>query len=800
MDLSSLPPSHSHDIRSGQQLSPADPPFGVASTFASGQHVSGVPGKAIGQRWCKVDRPGDAGCAGPGSENIDDHDPTNGQQEPEPKTDDDDDGSWQVVTRRRSRSKRHKPEVVAAGGRYGDARAKNSACEKRASAGQLPETNSANSTVTRQNQGPQLCRNDSISLSSITPCWYWPLCINSFAQLSKVEWTPFHAVMERFHLYPQTKVCRDNFRHFNRMMTEGPQVIRRAGDAFFLVGPFKVLMSEDAWSSDALLLSLVFEHIVPGFLTMLGDRLVNSLTGLSRKYNKLSTPISKLLFQICHNDEGWLDRLGWQNLSLRSRCILFSSLIFLFKENNEKDLILNLHQQVSGSWLEKHCYAKLQMMSCDPVRRNPEGDLRDLRASVRAVFLWLEVQIYSVAKPQERSDLFARYVDICDVLLEVRDSLAPVLSSLLFTLWRSVAQWSVRFRTQLPQYLGFDSAISLLDRLLKKFDRWPDLDPLAFELRLSLLGSVLAKCEELMYRRNPVPFFEAWYEYEKKLVLLLAECNRFMVDYQPPFAVEDESNYAQLKEDARLNLKLRESVFYRLDCEVCRSSRECIQDNLLFCRRAFRYGWDLSRTHREVGAIELANWYFLAGEHDAGVSLLMDIHCEHARLSWKKAALLARHGEFRAAVDELHRTKALATDFEGAVKHKQDRIDDQIAMTLLHWYKVDADTDHLIRAYRLCVDLLGRCDVREREIYEGGLAHIVNTMKHSGLSFVDYARESSQLGYLAKDGYSIKSWQHLGDLLLIRHKSSLTDVDTVNKVADGIERKYRFDLYLDKTL
>ena len=664
----------------------------------------------------------------------------------------------------------------------------------------MPETNSANSTVTRQNQGLQLCRNDSVSLSSITSCWYWPLCINSFAQLSKVEWTPFHGVMERFRLYPQTKVGRDNFRHFTRMMTEGPQAIRRAGDAFFLVGPFKVLMSEDAWLPDALLLSLVFEHIVPGFLTMLGDRLVNSLAGLSRKYHELFTPIRKLLFQMCDNDEGWLDRLGWQNLSLRSRCILFSSMIFLFKQNNKQDLILHLHQQVSGSWLEKHCYATLQRMSCDTVRRDPEGDLRDLRANVRAVFLWLEVQIYSVAKPQERSDLFVRYVDICDTLLEAMDSLAPPPSTLLFTLWRSVAQWSVRFRMQLPQYLGFESAITLLDRLLIKFDRWPGLDPLSFELRLSLLGSVLAKCEELMCRRNLVPFFEAWYGYEKKLVLLLAECNRFMADYQPPFAISDDSDYAQLKEDARLNLKLRESVFYRLDCEVCRSSRECIQDNLQLCRRTFKYGWDLSRSHREVGAIELANWYFLAGEHDAGVSLLMDIHCEHARLSWKKAALLDRQGEFREAVNELHRTRALATDSEGAVKHKRDRIDDQIAMTLLHWYEADANTDHLISAYRLCVDLLGRCDVREREIYEGGLAHIVNAMKHSGLRFVDYARESSQLGYLAEDGYSIKSWQHLGDLLLIRHKSGLTDVDTVNKVANGIDRKCRFDLYFDKTL
>ena len=797
MNLSSLPPSHSLDMCPDQQLSPADSPFDVASTFAPGQHVSGVPGKAIGQRGCKVNWFDDTDSAGSDSDNIDDHDPT--RQEPEPKADDDD-GSWQVVTRRQSRNKRHKPKTVAPGVGCGDARVKNSACEKSASAGQLPETSSADSGVTRQNQRLPLWRNDSISLSSITPCRYWPLCINSFAQLSKVDWKTFHSVMEKFFSYPRSRVGRENFEHFHHMMTEGPQAIRRAGDVVFLVDLFKVLLSEDAWSPDALLLSLVFERIVPGFLTMLGDRLVIGLTGLSHKHSKLFTPITELLFEICQKDEDWLDRLGWSKLSLRIRCVLFATMTFLFKQSNEKDLIRNLHQQVSGSWLEKHYYVTLQRVACEPVRRDPEGDLRDLRASVRAVFLWLEVQIFSVDKSQERSDLITRYADICDALLVVMDGLALPPSVLLFSLWRAVAQWSVRFRMHLTQYLGFDMTVSLLDRLLKKIDRWPGLDPLAFELRLSLLGSLLVKCEELMYRRNPVLFFEAWYEYEKKLALLLAECNGFMADYHPPFSIDEESNYAQTKENARLNLKLRESAFYRLDCEFCRSSRQCIEDNLQMCRRAFKYGWNLSRTHRNVGAIELAKWYFLAGEHDAGVGLLMDVHCEHARLSWKKATLLTRHGEFRAAVDELCHTKVLMTDSDEVDNHKRNKIDDQIAMTLLHWYEADADKDHLISAYRLCVDLLGRCDVQEREVYEGGLTHIVNAMKHSGLSFVDYARESSLLGYLAKDGCSIKSWQHLSDLLVIRHKAGLTNVDTVNKVASGIDRKYRFDLYLDKIL
>lgn len=128
----------------------------------------------------------------------------------------------------------------------------------------------------------------------------------------------------------------------------------------------------------------------------------------------------------------------------------------------------------------------------------------------------------------------------------------------------------------------------------------------------------------------------------------------------------------------------------------------------------------MSPAQREVGAIELAQWYFLAGEHDAGVSSLMDTRCHHARLSWKKAALLANHGEFRAAVGELHRIRMLMTDPDGFDQRKRDRVDDQIAMTQLQWYQSGAGTDHLISAYRLCVDLIGRGDVRDRDVYEGG--------------------------------------------------------------------------------
>ena len=790
MDLASLQPGHSLDVRPDQRSFSGGSPFGVASTFAPGQPVSGVPGKAIGQRWCKVDRLGDTGCAGSDSENID---ATNGQ--PEPETDDDG-GSWQVVTRRRWRSKRDKPETVD--GRCGDARAKNSACEKSASAGQLPETSSADSGVTRQNQRLQLCRNDAISLSSLTSCWYWPLCINSFARLSKVDWTPFHAVMERVDLHLQTRIKRDDFLHFHHMMTEGPQAIRRVSDAVFLVGPFKVLMFEDAWSFDALLLSLVFERIVPGFLPMLGDRLVFSLIGVNRRHNELYRAVTELLIRICQEDEDWLNRLGWQKLSLRNRCSLFSFIAFLFKQSNERDLIQNLHQQVSGSWLEKHFYATVQRISCDTGHKDPRGDLLDLRASVRAVFSWLEAQIFFVGKPQERPGLMVRYGNICDALLEVMNSLAPPPCDLLHSLWRSVAQWSVRFRMHLSHHLGFDRTISLLEKLLKQIDRWPDLEPLAFELRMSLLGSVLTKCEELMYKRNSVLSSRAWREYVKKLELLLAECNRFMADYKPPFAADAQSDYARLREEARLHLKLKESVFYRLDCEICRSTRQCIQENLQECRSVFKYGWNLNQTYREVGTIELAKWYFLAGEYDAGVSTLTSACFKYAKLSVKKADILAHHGMYHAAIAELHHTKTLLIESGENDQRKQDNVDNRIAMTQLLCYQAGDGTDHLVNAYRLSVDLLGRCDVRDRKDFEGVLSHIVNTMKRSGLRFEDFAGQTSVLGYLVKEGSRIKSWYHFANLLYVRHKLGVTSADSVNKMTDEMGMKHGCFIELEK--
>ena len=792
MDLAPLPVSgsHSHDHTVGHQLPSADSPPTVFSTSAPRQRTVDLLGKVIGQR--QVDRC-DTGLDTEYSgaqefaarlyiysaddEHVDVADRPHGQQTPEQ---DDGGSSWQVVTRRRSGCKQQKSAGAA------PARGKNSARANSAPASHLPENSSAGSGVIRQQR-----RQGAGPLLPSTSCLFWSSCINSFARLSEVDWTSFRTCLMKFDQFPKTGVIRDDFLRFHHLMTKGPQAIRSEDDAVFLVGPLKVLMSENAWSSDAVLLSLALERVVPGFLSMLGDRFVYSLTGINRRHDKLFRAITKLLSQICQEDEGWLNRLGWQKLPLRGQCCLFSSLTFLFKQSNEKDLIRNLQQQVSGAWLEEQYYATVQRISCDTVHRDLKGYLLDLRANVRAVFSWLEAQIFSVGKPQEQPELIARYADVCDALLVAVDSIASPPSALLFGLWLAVAQWLHRFRMHLSHCLGFDRAISLLDKLLKKIDRWPYLAPLVFELRLCLLGFLLTKCEELTFRRNAVLFSQAWNEYEKKLKLLLAECRRFMNDYQPPFAADDEAHYARLKEETRLSLMLKESVFYRLDCEICRSSRQCIQENLQVCRIAFNGGWALDQNYREVGTIELAKWYFLAGKYEAGVSTLTNACFKHVKLSTKKANLLARHGMYHAAVAEFHHTKALMRESGETDRRKRDKVDNRIAMAQLQRYQAGGGTDHLIEAYRLSVDLLGRCDVRDRDDFEGVLSHIVNAMKPSGLRFEDFAGQTSVLGYLRKDGSGFKSWDHFADLLYVRHKVGLTDVDTVDKVANELNGKYR---------
>ncbi len=780
MDLSPLQSGHSLDIRPDQELPPADSPFDVASTFAPGQLVASVPDKAIGQRWCTVGRLGDTGCAGSDSENIDVHDA--GQQKPEPKTDDDD-GPWQVVTRRRLRCKRQQPPALPAGN-SSDARAKS------ASASHLPENSSAGTGVAGQKQPPG---RDPLAQLSITSCSCWPLCIKSFARLAEVDWASFQPGLEKFRRYQQLPFTTDDFRRFHHMMAEGPQAIKAAGDAVFLAGPFKVLLSDCKLLPDVLLSSMVIEQIVPGFLRMLGEHFTSVLSRVDRKYEELLEALTELFARICREDQHWLDRLGWQKLCGRDQCDLFSSLHFFFKRTSKIDLVRSLHQQISGSWLKEHHYATVQRLTCNA--SDPDADLRDLSASLRAIYILLEGQFFLQAAGK-RHQAISCYADVTENIIEVIDKLDRQPASLLLGIWKSVALWSFHFRKYLSDFVGVNRTIALLKGLLQRIQSWPAVEHLAFELRLTLLIIMLWKCEELLLRRDNTPFFQVWPERENLMRSLLAQCNQFMTRYKPPFRDQNRSISDRHKE-ARLNVLLRESSFYRLDCEARRSDRQRIQKNLQICRNTFKSEWALSRHHREIGAIELAKWCFLAGEVDAGVRSLMDVSFDRARMSRSKAQLLVEYGAYEEGINEYRHVRALMVDAGEFDQYAQDEIDDRIAAAQYQWFKAGNDTAHLISAYRLSVQVLGRCDIRDRQRFEGGLAHIVNAMKNNGLQFQDFARQTSVLGYLVRDGSGIKSWSHFANLLYIRHKLGLTSTDAVNQVADDVG-KQRFYFGLDK--
>ena len=799
MDLASLQPSHSLNVPAGHQPSPA---ASLPSILPCRQSTSGLPGKAIGQRSCLVDQDVDPDSSVSDSEYFDagqdvdssDDDyfdvledtalPAVPEQEIEQTTGD---GPWQIVTRRKSRSKRQHSPVAPSGN--GDARVKSGVQVRHVAA-----SHSASNRVIGENQRGRAPNSDPRSLLSSRS--YWPLCVRIFARLGTVDWVSFQDRQVQFHHCLRKSITKAEFLRFHHMMTEGPQAIRRADDIDFLVGPFKVMLSKYDFSSDAAFLSLIFEDITPGFVKMLGERFTAALSEVGSKGDELSTAIIELLARIGQKDERWLHKLGWQELNSRTRCNLFSSVAFLFKHGTKLDLIRSLHRQVSGPWLEKYHYATVRRLSCDNVQRDPDGLLRDLRASVRAVLLWLDGRFFVLPGGSEDKQLAVCFADIVQSVIEVMDSRDQQRNSLWLAVWLSVAQWSVRFRKLLSNHLEFDRTIVLLNGVLRHIHPWSELENLAFELRILLLGKVLAKCEELLLKRDSALFSHAWCQHEAMLESLLTRCNQFMDHYRPAFTVASHSASGRNREDARLNLLLKESAFHRLSCEIHRTPQQQIREKLQVYATAHDGGWALSYYHREMGTIELAKWYFLAEERAAAARSLMGIQFSLVNLSWKKAELLATHGFYQAAVDEFHHVRRLIKD--RADWDKRDKIDSRLAMAQFLWFEAENNIDHLISAYRLFVDLLGRCSIKNRRCFEGGLVHIVNAMKNSGLRFEDYARQTSVLGYLVKDGSGIRSWHHFSNLLYIRHKMDLTDADAVNKLADEIGDNPHFFIGADK--
>ena len=796
MDLLSLQPGHSQNLPAGHQLSTADSATSVRSVFDPA--TPGLPDKTIAQRWCIVDRPGGTHSAESDSDYVDaradidnsddeylnalDHPwPPTAQQQPEPQTSRGD-GPWQVVTRRRSGRKQQQ----SAAGKGGDARVKKGTRKKGTSARQLTENSSAGNGGCGQNKP---VGNAPVTLLPITSCWYWPLCIRSFAQLCKVDWVSFHTRLMKLPECEGIRITRQDFQRFHDMMTEGLQAIKGADDAFFLVGLFRVLMSEFELSSYALLLSLLIERIVPGFLSQLGERFIASLSWLDRDQKELITAVTELLARLCQEDPRWLDRLGWQKYSTRHQCNLFATITLLSKRTKMIDLLRKLHQRVSMSRLEKIHYASMQKLTRLTERSNPDPLLRDIRSSIRAIFCHSEGQLSTSPENRDLPRLVALYADIIENVIEVVDGHALPLNSALFGLWQVIAYWSFHYRSHLRSHLGFDRTIALLSRQLEHIHCWPKLERQAFELRLTLLEAVLLKCEGLLVKRDSTQFSQAWHEHRNLLVSLLARCNQFMGHYQTPNVILSQADRVRHEEDAQREVLLMESRFFRLDCAIRKPARQQLEKHLHMFHEAFDKNWALSCHYLEIGTLELAKWFFLVGKRDEAISCLMEVCFNHFKLGWKKANLLADHGEYQAAIDEFRRVQSLITDSNKADCPTQNDIDDRVAMTQLLWYQAGLNTDHLICAYRISVDLLGRCDIQDRMRFQGVLIRIVNAMKRSGLRFEDYVGQTSVLDFLAKDGCGIKSWQHFANLLYIRHKLGLTSADSVNKVADGVGRK-----------
>ena len=235
MDLASLQPSHSLNLPAGHQPAPAAAlPSG--SILPCGENTSGPPGKAIGQRWCLVDRCVDSDGSVSHSEYFDagqdvdssDDDyfdaledtalPTVPEQEIEQKTGD---APWQVVTRRKSRRKGQNSPVAPSGN--GAARVKSGVQVRRASASQLPKKHCAGNREIGKKQRMRAPDSAPLSLLSSRSCSCWSLCVRSFARFGAMDWVSFQTCQVKFHQCLQTTVTEDEFLRFHHMMTGGPQ-------------------------------------------------------------------------------------------------------------------------------------------------------------------------------------------------------------------------------------------------------------------------------------------------------------------------------------------------------------------------------------------------------------------------------------------------------------------------------------------------------------------------------------------------------------------------------------------------
>lgn len=741
--------------------------------------------KAINQRGCVASL--DVSC--------DDHQSLVLQQPlQQSPAEDRDDGQWEVVSYRRGRHKHDRRNKHQCVGQRG--------AGTKVSKGAAVSSFTGSTDAEKGRQLKPIARqlspadNSPVSLAAHVTGSQWQECLRSFAHLGNIKGSVFYNCLMKHQrnlllsrqASPSARVSRREFVQFQKMMAQGPESITRAQDIFFLAAPFRVLLSQSDDAPAIIFLSLIFEGIVPGFLSRLHECFVNGLLGVSPGIGKTFFTIAEQFALLCQQDERYLERFCWQELPARQRCNLFSFLAFLFKRSEQLDMVRELNLRVSRPWLVEYfqsVVAEVPGKTCDIERLTV---LYDLRSALRANFFWLKHQFFEVDTQENRYRWIEEYADLVEIVMDaLRNIEVNPREEVIVGVFRAIAQCSVHFSTFLNRHLGYERTINLLNDLLHHIEPLKALSNLAFDLRLRLLEGLLMKCEDLSHKRNCSQLTKTWDENGPIIHSQLENCREFMKCYAPPSNSFDPSIMCQRIKVARLNLQLRESAYYRMCCQLTKTPPAQIQKHVQTYEKVHSEGWKLSQYHKEIGTLELVKWYSLAGKQSEAVDTLLSVPFTQINLCSQKANLLSSFGAYEAANDELRRNKALFASDSPAHRYKRNVLDDRIAMNLLSRYLEEKNTDHLVQAYCLAVDVLGRCQPNNRDRFEGALGHIVNAMKFSGLKFEHFASKTSVLRFLVTEGSCIKSWYHFSNLLHFRHKAGITDARALNKVIEAAD-------------
>ena len=707
---------------------------------------------------------------------------------------DNDGGQWQVVSYRNDRRKRDKhnkhqgiKKVVHA----------DTCCVVSTGAAASSSAISAQASSELTAGRCSLAGNRPFRLAANVTDSQWQGCLRSFGYLGKISGLVFYDIMRRHQKYVQQSgqpgafvhVSKREFARFQRMMVAGPESITQVQDIFFLAAPFKVFLSHHGASPFTILLSLIFEEVVPGFLFHLHESFAHGLSFINLGNGNTFFAIAEQLTVLCRQDERYLERFCWQELPARSKCNLFSCVAYIFKKNRRTDMVRELNERCDRPWLVEH----FQAVVAEVPEVGGSGWLKwvhDLQSVLRANFFWLEHQFFEVDQQDNDCIWVVEFAGMVEAVMAVLGDVPVGVSSLgemMVNVFRVIAQWTVHFSNFLNRHLGHDRTIDLLKSLLQHISPVNSLSNRAFELRMTLLGVMLTKCEDLSQRRDRSELTQTWDHCSATIERQLDICREFMQGSEPPPHSSGKPDLFRRYTFAHLNLQLRESAYRRMCCQLKKTSPQEIRKHGQTYRLIYDEQWKLSPHHKEIGTIELAKWYFLAGDLCEAVDILLKTPFSHNNLSEQKAKLLTTFGAYKASNDELRRNMALFSGNSRAHQCKRNQLDSQIAMNLLWRYKTENNSDHLIEAFHLAVDVFGRCEPADRDRFEGALGHIVNAMKFSGLKFQHFVAQTSVLSFLVKQGSSIKSWQHFSDLLHFRHKAGLTDASTLDTVVRAVE-------------